>query len=123
MIHGQVSPYREAVIELMLAGPTGLEMQVDAVLDTGFTECLTLSPTLIAALQLVYVAESELTLADGSDARFDVFRVLVLWHGNRIDIPVLSADGDPLVGMSLLYGSRVTLDIVDGGPVAIEPLP
>ena len=36
---------------------------------------------------------------------------------------LLDADGGPLVGMSLLYGSRVTLDVVDGGPITIEPLP
>jgi hypothetical protein len=36
---------------------------------------------------------------------------------------VLEEAGAPLAGMSLLYGSRVTLQIVDGGDVTIEPLP
>jgi hypothetical protein len=36
---------------------------------------------------------------------------------------VLQADGGPLVGMSLLYGSRMTLDIVDDGDVIIDALP
>jgi hypothetical protein len=36
---------------------------------------------------------------------------------------VLAADGGPLVGLSLLYGHRVTLDVVDGGRVSIEALP
>src|SRR5262249_60579706 len=58
------------------------------------------------------------------------------WHGRERDVIVLEADGDPLIGMSLLYGSRVTLDVVgrwtghnradavSGGPRAwsIQPL-
>jgi hypothetical protein len=35
----------------------------------------------------------------------------------------LQADGGPLVGMALLYGSRVVLHIVDDGDVLIEPWP
>ena len=62
-------------------------------------------------------------LADGSVVRLSYFRATVLWEGKPRKIMVLDADGGPLVGMSLLYGSRVTLDVVDGGPVTIEPLP
>ena len=29
---------------------------------------------------------------------------------------------EPLVGMALLRGSRVTMDVAEGGPVVIEPL-
>jgi hypothetical protein len=36
---------------------------------------------------------------------------------------VLEADGGPLVGMALLRGSRMTMDIEVGGTVMIEPLP
>ena len=28
----------------------------------------------------------------------------------------------PLVGVSLLYGHRLTVDVVDGGPVTLAPL-
>ena len=40
----------------------------------------------------------------------------------RIGI-VLAADGTPLIGMSLLRGTRVTVEVEDGGLVTIEPLP
>ena len=33
---------------------------------------------------------------------------------------VLQADGGPLVGMSLLYGNRVMLEVVDNGDVTID---
>ena len=36
---------------------------------------------------------------------------------------VLESDSVPLLGMTLLWGSRVTLDASTGGEVAIEELP
>ena len=39
------------------------------------------------------------------------------------DILILETDGGPLIGMALLYGYRVTPDVVDGGPVTIAVLP
>nr|MBC8228759.1 clan AA aspartic protease [bacterium] len=52
-----------------------------------------------------------------------VYLAKVLWHNQEREVLVLQADGGPLVGMSLLYGSRVTLDVVDGGDVIIDILP
>ena len=40
-----------------------------------------------------------------------------------MDILALQADGGSLLGMSLLHGSRVTLDVVHRGSVSIAPLP
>jgi hypothetical protein len=48
---------------------------------------------------------------------------VVSWDGQDRNVMVLEANGGPLLGMSLLYGSRVTLDVVDGGPVTIQTLP
>ena len=50
------------------------------------------------------------------------FHARVLWHGAPREVLVLSADGDPLLGMSLVYGSRVTIDVLAGREVIIEPL-
>ena len=48
--------------------------------------------------------------------------VTLLWEGQPRRMVAVAADDRPLVGMPLLSGSRVTLDVVDGGPVTIEPL-
>lgn len=53
----------------------------------------------------------------------DVYLAKVLWYGQEREVLVLQADGGPLVGMSLLYGSRVMLEVVDNGDVTIDPLP
>jgi clan AA aspartic protease len=123
MIIGEVTPDRQAMIRLLLRGPRGDEVEVEAVLDTGFTDFLTLPPTLIAKLQLPFRETSEFTLADGSIVQLDVFRATVLWAGQTRGVLVTAADGGPLVGMSLIYGNRLILDAVDGGQVTIGDLP
>ena len=35
----------------------------------------------------------------------------------------METGGDPLIGMALLEGYRLTIDAVDGGRVTIEPIP
>jgi predicted aspartyl protease len=52
MMTGEVTPDKEAVVKLILRGPAGDEQEVAAVLDTGFTEYMTLPPAVISALNL-----------------------------------------------------------------------
>jgi clan AA aspartic protease len=123
VIHGTVSPFREAILLLTVRGPSGQEEQVDAVIDTGFSDFLTLPPNLIARLGLRFRSSTRVTLADGSTVALDLYRATVLWDGQPFDVPVIAAGSDPLVGMSLLYGFRVVIEVVDGGPVTIDALP
>ena len=123
MITGEVTPDREAVILLRVRSPGGGEMELDALLDTGFTDFLSLPPEVIAELQLPFREVSEFTLADGSTVRLEAYTVTVIWEGEERTVLALGAESDPLAGMALLHGSRVMLDVVDGGEVRIEPLP
>ena len=52
MIIGIVTADREAIIDLIVRGSTGLDEVVQAVIDTGFDGSLSLPPSLIARLQL-----------------------------------------------------------------------
>ena len=47
----------------------------------------------------------------------------VLWDGQPRLVTVIEADTEPLLGMELLQGSRVILDVRDDGPVTIDALP
>jgi clan AA aspartic protease len=123
MITGNVTAFREPVITLHVRGPGGRELVVEAVVDTGFTDYLSLSPAQIAALALPRRGAMRVMLADGSIASLQVYVVTVLWDGQWRRVECLSADGGALVGMGMLYGFRATFDVVDGGPVTIEPLP
>jgi predicted aspartyl protease len=92
----------------------------EAVLDTGFTDFLTLPLVLIATLRLTFRESVEFVLGDSSPVQFYTYVATVLWDGETKNILVLASEGGPLVGMSMLYGYRVTLDVLDGGAVTIE---
>ena len=77
----------------------------------------------MATLQLPFAGYRRGTLADGSITRLRVYLGSVVWHGRRKDVLISQAAGIPLIGMSLLEGSRFKMDVVDGGSVAIEELP
>jgi hypothetical protein len=53
----------------------------------------------------------------------DVFEATVLWDDQDRGVVVLAAEGAALVGMALLSGYRVTLEVQDRGAVRIELLP
>ena len=63
-----------------------------------------------------------MTLADGSTQMQDSYTASVLWLGEHHPVRVFEMGDKPLIGMRLLTGSRVTLDVVEDGPVTIEPL-
>ena len=67
MIRGAVNARHEAVVRLRLRGPGGIEAEVDAIVDSGFTSSLTLPATKATALGLVRQSGSSAVLADGSD--------------------------------------------------------
>lgn len=122
MIHGTIRN-REAVIELEVSGPGQPPQQIEAVIDTGYNGYLTLPSHLVTALRLPFAGYRRGTLADGSVTRLDVHMASVIWHGQQKDVLISQAAGAPLVGMALLDGSRLTMDVVDGGDVTIEELP
>ncbi len=117
---------REPVLPLTLLplGASGQRVEAEAVVDTGFDGELTLPPGLIRRLGYPYRGFTRGTLADGSAVRFDYHEGRVLWHGGEERaVVVLAADGDPLVGMALLRGSRLTIAAAPGGAVRVEGSP
>lgn len=62
------------------------------------------------------------TLADGSLCLFDVCEAKVLWNGKVRQILVAEADPDPLVGMRLLRGHELKMQVRSRGKVTIKRL-
>ena len=122
MITGKITANREAIIELEIIGSNQKRENVEAVIDTGFNGYLTLSNDLINHLKLQLAGSRHVTLGDGNVVVLDMYFAKVLWHGQEREVLILEAEGGPLVGMSLLYGSCVMLEVVDNGTVTIGPL-
>lgn len=122
MMTGEVTARREAIVRIRLRSVDGMELDVEAVLDTGFDDYLTWPAPLIAALGLPQVESVSIILGDGQVVRVAVHEARVCWNDAWRDIYVQETGGDILLGMNLLLGSLVTLGVTDGGTVTIEPL-
>ncbi len=120
MIEGVVNADYEPVVTLALRGSTGQTREIEAVIDTGFTGFLTVTPALATELGMRYRSRGWATLADGSEVTFDVYDVAVIWDGQPRYIEADAADATPLVGMRLLDSHSLYLEVEDGGRVVIQ---
>ena len=102
-----------------IAEPTRA-LTISALVDTGATVHLTLPPPIVAELGLPYWGTWDVMLANDAAAQMEVFAALVSWHGQSRVTPVFAAGDEPLLGMAMLWGSRLTVDAWDGGGVIIE---
>lgn len=114
MITGKVTAELEGTIELEVNGSGAPPQQVEAVIDTGFNGYLTLSNRVIGLLNLPSAGNRIATLGDGSAVILDAFLSTVSWHGRERDVLVLEAEGGAVVGMSLLHGSLLSMEVVEG---------
>ena len=100
----------------------GQPRSLEVVLDTGFTGYLTLPSESISQLGLPSVGQRTFELANGELFDFRVYLGSLSWHGRPSDVLVLQSDSVPLLGMALLWGSRITMDALNEGEVTIEEL-
>ena len=121
MMPGKVTSNLDAVIEMEVVGPDQRE-KIEAVIDTGFYGFLVLPSDLISRLTLQRIGNQLAFLGDGNAVDFDIYLATVLWDGEEREVTALESDAGPLVEMSLLYGSRVILDVVNDGDISINAL-
>jgi clan AA aspartic protease len=123
MITGMVNANREAIIQLMALGLQGHQQEIEAVIDTGFSGFLTMPSLLVAALGLAWLCRQPGILANGRVEFFDVYVATVIWDGQPRTVEVEAADTEPLVGMSLLDGHTLRINVMSGGVVTITAFP
>jgi clan AA aspartic protease len=113
----------EARIQLVVKGPKRRERKIEAVIDTGFTGTLSLPLAVVAALSLRWHTFDRGILADGSECLFDVYEAEVVWDGNVRRLLVHEADTDPLIGMTLLRGYELRIQVRNLSKVHIKRRP
>ncbi|MDE2891841.1 MAG: clan AA aspartic protease [Chloroflexota bacterium] len=123
MIRGGVNDRLEAVLSVGVGGAGGRQHSVEAVIDTGYSGFLTLPRALTQMLAFLRVGRGAATLADGSEARFDVYHAVVNWDGQPLATQVDQVDTTPLLGMAMLEQHELRTPVVEGGQVTVEPLP
>ena len=120
MMIGSINEEREAVLCLQIQGPEDQSVEVEAVIDTGYNGTLSLPPEIIAVLALPSRGARQVTLGDGSSVYLNIYRATVIWDGQPLAAQVMETEDVTVLGMSLLYGYRLVMDVVDGGGVTIE---
>lgn len=120
MITGLVTSEREAVIRLRVSGVRSQTIEIDAVIDTGFNGFLTLPSPLAVSLDLLRGGTTRAELGDGKTVEFPVFLANIDWDGCVRMVSILMTEGSPVVGMAMLNGSDLFMEVVENGRVEIK---
>ncbi len=91
MIQGTFGSKGELFFEIELITADRLNLPVDAMLDTGFTEFMALNKQDIDALDWTYIGKEPLRTAQGK-ASFEIYSGKVLIDGLEYEIPVFVGD-------------------------------
>jgi predicted aspartyl protease len=81
MIAGIVNGDFEPIIPLSIYSVTGQIYTQDVIVDTGFNGWLSLPPSIISQLGLIWKRRGRAILGDGSECIFNVYEAVVLWDG------------------------------------------
>ncbi|CAN1212291.1 Clan AA aspartic protease [Tumidithrix helvetica PCC 7403] len=120
MIAGIVSADFEPIISLSICSSDGKVYTQDAIVDTGFNGWLSLPPDLISQLDLSWKRRGRAILGDGSECVFNVYEAILVWDGDYLTVPIDEADSEPLVGMSLMEGYQLIIQVFEGGNVELH---
>ena len=122
MISGVVTDDRQAVIHLTVRGPAGQAQEIEAIIDTGFDGSLSLPSATVIQLGLPWRQRGRALLADGSESVFDIYEATVDWDGEARRVAVDEAETVPLIGMALLEGYELIVQVQRGGNVTVRAL-
>ena len=130
MISGNIHPEDyfhpssgEARVFVSVADRAGIFHPFEFMVDTGFNGHLTLPLAAIEELGLSWFLRRPGELGDGEGRSFEIYRAVVDWNGNnRVASVARSETQPPLLGMAMLWGSRLIVEAREGGEVTIEDL-
>jgi len=95
---------------------------IEFVVDTGFTDYLTLPEEAIQVMRLPFSHRAYGTLADGNPIEFDVYAATILWSDKACVVPVVATGKRPLLGTSLLEQYELKIEFVEKGRVSITKM-
>ena len=119
---GRVNGDLQAWLTVEIVTPSGQPHPIEVALDTGFNGQIALPAITIQSLELSEESSRLAITATGDRVRLTTYYSTMMWHGEPRIIEVVEADSEPLLGMELLLGNRVTLDVLEGDPVTIYPI-
>lgn len=119
---GRINGKLQAILPIRLLSPVGTPFDFEVMLDSGFNGFLALPEAAISRAGGVFRSMSMSVLADGSIVGLRKFEVTIEWMGAMTPVLALETRGGPLLGMSLMLGHDVRMEVRPGGTVKISPL-
>lgn len=120
MIVGKITDALDAVVPITILLGANSVIEIDAVLDTGFNGALAISRSLGEQMGLKSTDFTEAMLADGRIMSICCSEVSIEWGGARRDVVAWFLGGSCLIGMELLKGFRLLMDVEPGGDISVE---
>jgi clan AA aspartic protease len=121
MMTGTVSG-RHALLPVTFRISDQPELTIEFVVDTGYTDYLTLPADAVTAMDLRYLHDIPADLADDSTIQIPVYRATVVWNGAHVDVPVLATGRRPLLGTAMLEACELLIQFANGGLVTVDNL-
>jgi predicted aspartyl protease len=121
-LKGYINDRLEPVLPVYLLGNDDRSLQVEAIIDTGCTTYLVLDHGVIQELGLSPIGTGQYLTADGSLAIGDIFQVDVVTEFGRATVEAYGGGTSTLIGMALLAGFSLRMNIFAGGEVVLEAL-
>ena len=113
---------RHAIVALTFLLPSGSALPIEFVIDTGFTDYLCLPPEAVTLLELPFLYDLPINLADNSEVPVAVHEAVILWDGEEQEVRIFAMGRRPLIGTALLNEQELVIQFTEGGFVTIEEL-
>lgn len=111
-----------AVIAIPFRITNRLDLPIEFVVDTGFTDELCLPAEAVALLNLPFRYDIPANLADNSRVMLPVHRAIILENGEDRETRVFATGRRPLIGTALLDEHEIVIQFTEGGLVTIDEL-
>ena len=98
------------------------DLELEFVLDTGFTGDLTLPLATVQRLGLEFKSKLIAKLATDDAVELLVYGAIIVWQGEVREVNTLATGTRPLLGTALLSGDEMTAQFVENGLVTVDEL-
>ena len=109
-----------AYADVTVRGPSGHEINISALVDTGFNSFLSLPPRMVEYLGLLPLGTDDVVLANAETDTAFMFVGQAGWRHEMRGIPIHQIGDEPSVGTALLRSLNLSIDFVPNGDVRVR---
>ena len=114
---------RHALLTVVFSMPPRPDFEIECVIDTGFTDQLTLPQALVDHLALPVKGNMDIDLANGTSIVLPVYEGWIKWVAGLRKVRVLATGPMPLLGTDMMSNCDLFIRFREGGPVTVEASP